>query len=160
VAAEKQEHLAAAMDRTSNLVKIGDVTIRYVHSDASSRYSLLEWSAPPGTPSPPVHIHHCTDEGFYVMAGSYGFELDGQRILASAGSHVLVPKGRAHTFWNAGSGVAVCLMVLAPPGFEAYFRELSTGLANVRSDDEAIELRHRLSTSYDIEVVGPRIQAP
>jgi hypothetical protein len=95
-----------------------------------------------------------------VIAGSYGFELDGERILASAGSQVLVPKGRAHTFWNAGSEVAVCLIVLAPAGFEAYFRELSAGLANVRSDEEAIELRHRLSTSYDIEVVGPPIQAP
>ena len=42
---------------------------------------------------PAVHIHQCTDEGFYVMAGSYGFELDGERIVASAGSHVLVPDG-------------------------------------------------------------------
>jgi mannose-6-phosphate isomerase-like protein (cupin superfamily) len=160
VTVEKQEHPAADMDGASNLVTLGEVTIRYVHSDASSPYSLLEWSAPPGTPSPPVHIHHRTDEGFYVTAGSYGFELDGERILASAGSHVLVPKGRAHTFWNAGSELAVCLIVLAPPGFEAYFRELSEGLASVRSDDEALELRHRLSSSYDIEVVGPQIQAP
>jgi quercetin dioxygenase-like cupin family protein len=148
------------MDEGSNVVALGDVTIRYVHSDLSSPYSLLEWSAPPGTPSPPVHVHRRTDEGFYVTAGSYGFELDGERILASAGSHVLVTKGRAHTFWNAGSDVAVCLMVLAPPGFEAYFRELSAGLATVRSDDEAIELRHRLSISHDIEVVGPPVQAP
>jgi mannose-6-phosphate isomerase-like protein (cupin superfamily) len=155
-----QEHRAADMHGASNLVTLGEVTIRYVHSDASSPYSLLEWSAPPGTPSPPVHIHHRTDEGFYVTAGSYAFELDGERILACAGSHVLVPKGRAHTFWNAGNEVAVCLMVLAPPGFEAYFRELSAGLAKVGSDEEAIELRHRLSASYDIEVVGPRVQAP
>jgi mannose-6-phosphate isomerase-like protein (cupin superfamily) len=159
VTVEKQEHPAADMDGASNLVTLGEVTIRYVHSDASSPYSLLEWSAPPGTPSPPVHIHHRTDEGFYVTAGSYGFELDGERILASAGSHVLVPKGRAHTFWNAGSELAVCLIMLAPSGFEAYFRELSEGLASVRSDDEALELRHRLSSSYDIEVVGPQIQA-
>jgi mannose-6-phosphate isomerase-like protein (cupin superfamily) len=156
----KQESPAADVDGASDLVTLGEVTIRYVHSDASSPYSLLEWSAPPGTPSPPVHVHHRTDEGFYVTAGVYRFELDGERLLASAGSHVLVPKGHAHTFWNAGSEVAVCLMVLAPPGFEAYFRELSAGLVDVRSDEEAIELRHRLSTSYDIEVVGPRIQAP
>jgi hypothetical protein len=50
--------------------------------------------------------------------------------------------------------------VLAPPGFEAYFRKLSEGLASVRSDDEALELRHRLSSSYDIEVVGPQLQVP
>jgi mannose-6-phosphate isomerase-like protein (cupin superfamily) len=157
---ENQEQPAAETSKASSLVTLGEVTIRYVHADASSPYSLLEWSAPPGTPSPPVHIHHHTDEGFYVTAGSYAFEFDGERILAPAGSHVLVPKGRAHTFWNAGNEVAGCLIVLAPPGFEAYFRELSEGLAHARSDDEAIELRHRLSATYDIEVVGPPIQAP
>jgi len=150
----------AQTNSASNLITLGEVTIRYVHAEASSPYSLLEWSAPPGTPSPPVHIHHHTDEGFYVTAGSYAFERDGERLLAPAGSHVLVPQGRAHTFWNAGNEVAVCLIVLAPPGFEAYFRELSAGLAQARSDDEAIELRHRLSASYDIEVVGPPIQTP
>jgi mannose-6-phosphate isomerase-like protein (cupin superfamily) len=142
------------------VITLGAVTIRYVHANALSPYSLLEWSAPTGTPSPPVHVHHHTDEGFYVTAGSYAFELDGERILAPAGSHVLVPKGRAHTFWNAGKETAVCLILLAPPGFEAYFRELSEGLARTRSDDEAIELRHRLSATYDIEEVGPPVQAP
>jgi mannose-6-phosphate isomerase-like protein (cupin superfamily) len=157
---EKEERATTGTSGAASLLTLGEVTVRYVHADASSPYSLLEWSAPPGTPSPPVHIHHRTDEGFYVTAGSYEFELDGERIMASAGAHVLVPKGHAHTFWNAGSEVAVCVIVLAPPGFEAYFRELSAGLVNVRSDDEAIELRRRLSSSYDIEVVGPRIQMP
>jgi hypothetical protein len=39
-----------------------------------------------------------------------------------------------------------------------YFGALSEGLAIVRSDGEAIELRRRLSARYDIEVVGPRVQ--
>ena len=144
--------------RPPGAVRLGDVTIRYVYTEPPSRYSLLEWSAPPGTPSPPLHIHHHTDEGFYVMAGSYAFELDGDRILAHVGSHVLVQKGQAHTFWNAGEEDAVCLIVLAPPGLEAYFRELSEGLANVQSDEEAIALRRQLSARYDIEVIGPPVQ--
>jgi mannose-6-phosphate isomerase-like protein (cupin superfamily) len=141
-------------------VRLGDVTVRYVHSEPSSPYSLLEWTAPAGAQSPPVHVHHHTDEGFYVTAGSYGFVLDGEQTVAQVGSHVLVPKGCAHTFWNAVDEVAVCLILLAPPGFEAYFRELSEGLVLARSDDEAIELRRRLSATYDIEVVGPPIQVP
>lgn len=50
------------------------------------------------------------------------------------------------------------MMLLAPPGFEAYFRELSEALANVRSDEEAIDLRRQLSARYDIEVIGPPVQ--
>lgn len=141
-------------------VQLGAVTVRYVHADPSSPYSLLEWIAPAGAPSPPVHVHHATDEGFYVLAGTFGFLLDDERIEAAAGRHVLVARGRPHTFWNGGDETASCLIVLSPPGFEAYFGELARGLAESESEDAAIEVRKRLSARFDIEVVGPPIQLP
>lgn len=97
-------------------VQLGGVTIRYVHTEATSPYSLIEWIAPAGAQNPPVHVHHGTDEGFYVLTGTYEFLLDDERIEASAGAHVLVPKGRPHTFWNAGGETANCLIVMSPPG--------------------------------------------
>jgi oxalate decarboxylase/phosphoglucose isomerase-like protein (cupin superfamily) len=129
-----------------------------VHADATSPYSLLEWIAPAGTRSPPVHVHRETDEGFYVLTGTFGFLLDDARIEAPAGTHVLVPRGRPHTFWNAGGETASCLIVLSPAGFETYFRELAEGLALVGSDEEALQVRRRLSAKYDIEVVGPPVE--
>jgi uncharacterized RmlC-like cupin family protein len=104
-----------------------------------------------------VHIHHRTDEGFYVLMGTFGFLRDDTTIEAGAGSHVIVPKGHPHTFWNAGSGPARCLIILTPPGFEAYFGELSRGLARVESEDAAMQLRKELSATFDIEVVGPPV---
>jgi hypothetical protein len=62
---------------------------------------------------------------------------------------------RPHTFWNAGNETSSCLIVLSPPGFEGYFRELADGLATAESDEAAMVVRQRLSTRYDIEVVGP-----
>jgi mannose-6-phosphate isomerase-like protein (cupin superfamily) len=138
-------------------VHLGAVTVRYVHADASTPYSLLEWVAPAGAPSPPVHVHHDTDEGFYVLAGTFGFLLDGQRLEAHAGTHVLVPTGHPHTFWNAGAETASCLIILSPSGFEQYFRDLAEGLAARDSDEAAIEVRRELSGRYDIEVVGPPV---
>ena len=135
------------------------MTIRYVHAAAASPYALLEWVAPAGTPSPPVHVHHRTDEGFYVLAGTYGFLLDDRRIDLAAGSHILVPRGRPHTFWNAGDETARCLILLSPAGFEAYFRELADGLAQLRSEAEAMQLRKELSARHDIEVVGPPVES-
>jgi hypothetical protein len=70
---------------------------------------------------------------------------------------VIVPKDHPHTFWNAGSGPARCLIILTPPGFEAYFGELSRGLALVESEDAAMQLRKELSATFDIEVVGPPV---
>lgn len=142
------------MDAT---VQLGGVTIRFVHTNSTAPYSLIEWVAPDGTESPPVHIHHTTVEGFYVLEGTYGFLLDDRRLEAAAGSHVLVPDGHPHTFWNAGTDTASCLIVISPPGFEGYFRDLAHGLAKTGSDEEAMQLRQRLSARYDIEVVGPPI---
>jgi hypothetical protein len=49
------------------------------------------------------------------------------------------------------------LIILTPPGFEAYFGELSRGLARVESEDAAMQLRKELSATFDIEVVGPPV---
>lgn len=148
------------VDSSASTIHLGDVSIRYVHANAASPYSLLEWTAPAGTRSPPVHIHHRTDEGFYVVHGTYGFVMDDERIQAAAGSHVLVPRGHPHTFWNAGRDSATCLIVLSPPGFENYFRDLADGLAEADSDETAMDLRRRLSATYDIEVVGAPVDTP
>ncbi len=63
-------------------------------------------------------------------------------------------------FWNQGSVPARVLIVLSPSGFERYFEELAEGLAVVGDmPEKAMSLRKALSQRYDIEVVGPPIQA-
>jgi mannose-6-phosphate isomerase-like protein (cupin superfamily) len=138
-----------------DVVQLGAVTLRYLYTESGGPYALLEWLAPAGAPRPPVHVHHETDEGFYVLEGTYRFLLDGERVDAAAGDHVLVARGRHHTFWNPGTKPARCLIVLSPPGFEPYFRELSDGLASAESEEAAMSVRQGLSARYDIEVVGP-----
>ena len=138
-------------------VSVGPVKVTYVHEDPASGYALLEWEAPPGAASPPVHVHHRTEEGFYVVSGTYRFLVDGDEIEGGPGAHVLVRAGQAHTFWNAGDAAARCLIILTPPHFAPYFRELAAGLAGAESDEDAIEVRRILSARYDIEVVGPPI---
>jgi len=139
-------------------VSVGPVSVTYLHEDLAGGYALLEWEAPPGAASPPVHVHHRTDEGFYVLSGAYRFLVDGKTIEAPAGSHVLVRAGSPHTFWNAAGVPARCLIILTPPEFAQYFRELSLGLADAKTDEDSIEIRRRLSARFDIEVVGPPIK--
>ena len=138
-------------------VDLGGVKITYKQFDSGGDYSLLEWETEAGIASPPVHIHHRTDEGFYVLSGKFDFLLDDTRMEAGPGSHLLVRKGHPHTFWNAGDEPATCLITLTPPDFAAYFVELSRGLAAVESDEAAMQVRRELSARFDIEVVGPPI---
>jgi mannose-6-phosphate isomerase-like protein (cupin superfamily) len=143
---------SADMGIEETTVALGPVTIRYVHAAPGATYSLLQWSAPAGAAAPPVHLHHHTDEGFYVMAGTWRFLVDGDEVSAGPGEHVLVRRGLLHTFWNAGDEDGSCLIILSPAGFEAYFRELAEKLAVSTSQDAALEVRRELSARYDIEV--------
>src|SRR6266581_1394476 len=138
-------------------VRVGPATVGYVLDDPSADYALLQWEAPAGASSPPVHVHHRTGEGFYVLTGTFRFLVDGATTDAAAGAHVLVRKGLPHTFWNPGAEPARCLIVLTPADFAPYFRDLSLGLSRAPSDEEAVRVRKELSARYDIEVVGPPI---
>ena len=132
---------------------------RAADADGQQRRGEAEWTNHlPGAASPPVHVHHRTDEGFYVLSGAYRFLVDGNTIDGPAGSHVLVRAGSPHTFWNAAGVPARCLIILTPPEFAQYFRELSLGLADAKTEEDSIEVRRRLSARFDIEVVGPPIK--
>jgi hypothetical protein len=65
-------------------------------------------------PIAPLHRHLGDDEAWYVLEGTLGFVRGDERLEAPAGSAVLVPRGIAHTFWNAGPGRARYLIVMTP----------------------------------------------
>ena len=140
-------------------VQLIGARVTIVPMDEGTAYSLTEWDLEPGAEGPPLHIHHKTDEGFYVMEGHVGFVLDGITTYGRPGTHVMVPMGHVHSFWNAGVRPARCLLIISPPGLEKYFRELAAKLGDIKSQEASIELRKSLSGKYDVEVVGP-VPAP
>jgi oxalate decarboxylase/phosphoglucose isomerase-like protein (cupin superfamily) len=89
------------------------------------------------------------------MAGHVGFVMDGFTTYGKPGTHVFVPQGHTHSFWNAGVRPAKCLVIISPPGLEKYFRELAERMGEIDSQEGSIELRKKLGEKYDIEVVGP-----
>jgi quercetin dioxygenase-like cupin family protein len=134
------------------------VTFLYREPDAA--YSLLEWAAAPGSLGTPPHLHRATDEGFYVLEGTFGFQVGEQTFVLRTGAFVFVARGLEHSFWNEGTDEARLLSTLSPAGFESYFEELAEGLAAAGDDAQAAtKLRKRLSEKHDIEVVGLPRQA-
>jgi quercetin dioxygenase-like cupin family protein len=134
------------------------VTFMYREPDAA--YSIVEWAAAPGAPGTPPHLHRATDEAFYVLEGTFGFQVGDRTLEVSTGTFVFVPRGVEHAFWNGSTTEARLLSTVSPAGFEGYFEELAEGLAAAGDDAEAAaSLRKTLSEKYDIEVVGPPRQA-
>ena len=134
--------------------------VTFVYREPDAAYSIVEWAAAPGSPGTPPHFHRATDEGFYVLEGTFGFEVGDQTFVLRTGAFVFVARGLEHSFWNEGTTEARLLSTLSPAGFESYFEELAEGLAAAGDDAQAAtKLRKRLSEKYDIEVVGPPRQA-
>jgi quercetin dioxygenase-like cupin family protein len=134
--------------------------VSFVHREPDSAYPIVEWATEPGVPGSAVHIHRVSDEAFYVLEGTFGFQLGEETVEGSAEAFVFVPKGTVHAFWNQGPSPARMLLMMSPPRFVRYLEELANGLTAVGDDAEAaMSLRKQLSEKYDIEVVGPPRQA-
>lgn len=130
--------------------------VSFVHREPDSAFSMVEWSLEPWAASSSVHIHRTTDETFYVLEGTLGFQLGEETVEAPAGAFVSAPKGTVHGFWNQGPTPARMLVMMSPPEFWRYGKELAEGLAKAGDDAQAaMRVRKRLSEKYDVEVVGP-----
>ena len=147
-------------EEATDSVQLIGARVTFVPMDEGTSYSLTEWDVEPGTQGPPIHIHHEHDESFYVMSGHFGFVLDGITTYGKPGAHVLVPKGHAHSFWNAGARPGRLLLIVSPPGLEQYSRDLAAGLGGIATQEDSIDLRKKLGAKHDIEVVGEPVPSP
>jgi quercetin dioxygenase-like cupin family protein len=94
--------------------------------ETGGKYSLTEFTmAPPPTPGPPPHIHEDADEAIYVLEGTLEMRVGEQRLTGAAGAVMLVPRGTLHALANPGPGPARMLIILSPPGYEDFWREMA-----------------------------------
>ena len=85
--------------------------------------SLMERTLPPGGRRPPPHRHtHCS-EAYFVLDGLVSVVVEGEELAVGPEGFVLVPRGTAHTFGNAGYDEAR-LLVIHAPAMDAYFAGL------------------------------------
>src|ERR1700731_3696675 len=102
---------------------VGDV-YRFLATgeDTNDKYALWEAIVPPGG-GPPPHVHSREEEGFYVLEGEITLTVNGERIVATAGTFANLPVGVPHSFKNEGNKPARMLISVAPAGLEQMFFE-------------------------------------
>ena len=86
-------------------------------------FSLMERTLPPGGRRPPPHRHTNCSEAYFVLDGLVGVTVQDEELTVGAEGFVLVPRGTAHTFGNAGEREAR-LLVMHAPAMDAYFAGL------------------------------------
>ena len=90
-------------------------------AEMAGAYVAIVGVFPPGQPAPPLHLHPDTDEAFYLAEGEATFLLDDNEMTVTSGGLVFVPRGTAHTVWNAGEGPLRGLILISPGDAEHSF---------------------------------------
>jgi mannose-6-phosphate isomerase-like protein (cupin superfamily) len=135
---------------------LGSIGVRFMidGSEAGERFSLVEHAMSPRALAAPLHLHTREDEYSFVLEGRMGALLGDEVVEAGPGDLVFKPRNQWHTFWNAGDEPCRILEIIAPAGFERFFRELSDLGGAIKADpDELTALGERYGHYFKLESV-------
>ncbi|HEU5277657.1 MAG TPA: cupin domain-containing protein [Gaiellaceae bacterium] len=135
---------------------LGSIGVRFMidGAEAGERFSLVEHPMSPRALAAPLHLHTREDEYSFVLEGRMGALLGDEVVEAGPGDLVFKPRNQWHTFWNAGDEPCRILEIIAPAGFEQFFRELSDlGGAINAHPDELTALGARYGHYFKVESV-------
>ena len=98
----------------------------------------------------PVHRHFEMDEAFYVIDGGGIFMLGDARHAIEKGDSIFIPKNAWHGFQNPDRELLL-LWIVAPPGLEAFFREVAVrpgGTPVTRTKEQLNEIARKYGTEF------------
>ena len=128
------------------------VSIKIASLETGNQYTVISGQTPP-LGGPPLHLHISDSETFYVLDGTFIFELDGEIINATAGDTVHIQPGVKHLYQNVGSEPGTLLLVVAPGGLDEFFIELDA-LLRAHAEPPMPEIAE-LHAKYKMELLGP-----
>jgi len=119
---------------------------------------MFEANVAPGG-GPPPHIHSREEESFLILEGEITFTVDGERIVATAGTFANMPVGSLHSFKNATDKTARMIISVAPAGLEKMFFEVGVPLklGDTPPPPSKVEIEKLLAVApnYGVEISVP-----
>jgi quercetin dioxygenase-like cupin family protein len=88
--------------------------------DTGGRLVVWEDLLPNGS-SPPLHVHHGTDEAWFILDGTLTFQVGESMTTAETGAFVWAPRDIPHTF-RVDSAEARLIGLALPGGFDRFVR--------------------------------------
>ena len=115
---------SASSGRTQPLWFIDNLVHIHVDGDPSGgALALIDERGRRGD-MPPLHVHRCDDETFYVLEGELTLFVAGERTVLGSGQAALAPRDVPHAY-RVESDEAHWLVITTPAGFDAFVREVA-----------------------------------
>lgn len=144
-------------DRLTGISGPADVRFLATAAETGGSFTVMDYTAPPGFPGPPLHRHLHEDEAYYVIDGILTIQSGDERQKVGPGGFMWAPRGYVHGFANLSAAEVRFLGFIVPGGLEGMFREIADHIAETGGNVVEDELV-RINEQY-LEVVGPPIGA-
>ena len=101
----------------------------------------------------PLHIHHAQDEIFYVIEGSYKFQVGDDKHDLTTGDSIFLPRKVAHA-WTQVSEKGKMNVIVHPAGKLDNFFVTMAALKHEPSQQEIA----KIFSDNDMQIVGPPLK--
>jgi mannose-6-phosphate isomerase-like protein (cupin superfamily) len=131
------------------------VQFKITRQHTAGALATVEGKLAPGRMGAPPHRHAAIDEVARVLEGELTILVEDEVVQVPAGGWHLRPRGKVHSFWNAGSSTVHFIEMYLPGSHEAYMRDLAALLAsNQQPPNAALDA---LAKRHDIEFFWDRL---
>jgi quercetin dioxygenase-like cupin family protein len=131
-----------------------DMWVKVAGGDLPGSITVIEDISPPHH-GPPLHAHPF-EEWFYILEGTFYFELEGEPFSVGVGDFVRALSNQPHVFQNTSDRDARMLVITKPGGLENYFAELAERAMN---DPANVTALSEIGARYGIRLLGPPVAA-
>ncbi|MHC3437015.1 quercetin 2,3-dioxygenase [Natrialbaceae archaeon A-gly3] len=145
-------------DEGESLNMFGALTmIKATGEETGGAYGLIEQRSNAGMMTP-LHVHHGSDELWFVIDGQISVHVDGETFEVGAGDLAFGPRGVPHAF-RVDEDDSRYLIVLNA-GKESFFEAVGDRVADLTLPDphppeEQLERLNDVLKAYELELLGP-----
>ncbi|MFP5080419.1 cupin domain-containing protein [Pedobacter sp. JCM 36344] len=121
--------------------------------DTNGELAIFEQTSLTQGKGTPLHIHHTQDEIFYVLEGSYKFQVGDDQHDLTTGDSIFLPRKVAHA-WTQVSAKGKMNVIMQPAGKLENFFLTMAALKHEPSQQEIA----KIFSDNEMQVVGPPLK--
>ena len=122
-------------------------------SDTDGGLAIFEQTSISPGKGTPLHLHHAQDEIFYVLEGSYYFQVGDEKFKLAKGDSIFLPRKVPHA-WTQVSETGKMTVIFQPAGkMENFF----VTVAALDHEPTPAEMQS-IFAANDMQVVGPSLK--
>lgn len=130
-------------------VTLNNLDIKISGSDTENDLAVFEQTGLTPNGGPPLHIHPFQDEWFYIIEGSYLFQVGDEKYQMKSGDTIFLPKNVPHAFLQLTEKGKMIVSYLPAGKMESFFK-VTDKWTSPPSKEEIV----KVFADHDMKVVG------